>query len=105
MAALSLGRKRPRRAYAAGHAAPQQYRSEAADLQVISSSIRPFAAASGIEASAARARHLPARTKEIHREQSFISRPFFGAKKQPLALGIADMRQKQSKCRFLKALA
>jgi hypothetical protein len=26
MAALSLGRKRPRRAYAAGHAAPQQYR-------------------------------------------------------------------------------
>ena len=25
-AALSLGRKRPRRAYAAGHAAPQQYR-------------------------------------------------------------------------------
>jgi hypothetical protein len=24
---LSLGRKRPRRAYAAGHAAPQQYRN------------------------------------------------------------------------------
>jgi hypothetical protein len=38
MAALSLGRKRPRRAYAAGHAAPQQYRCSARPLQVFSSS-------------------------------------------------------------------
>src|SRR6202046_363400 len=38
MAALSLGRKRPRRAYAAGHAAPQQYRGSSPSLQVFSSS-------------------------------------------------------------------
>src|ERR1700733_12390809 len=37
-AALSLGRKRPRRAYAAGHAAPQQYRWSSPSLQVFSSS-------------------------------------------------------------------
>jgi hypothetical protein len=37
MAALSLGRKRPRRAYAAGHAAPQQYRRSGWPLQVFSS--------------------------------------------------------------------
>jgi hypothetical protein len=36
MAALSLGRKRPRRAYAAGHAAPQQYRRCPRPLQVFS---------------------------------------------------------------------
>jgi hypothetical protein len=38
MAALSLGRKRPRRAYAADHAAPQQYRCSPFPLQVFSSS-------------------------------------------------------------------
>jgi hypothetical protein len=37
MAALSLGRKRPRRAYAAGHAAPQQYRRRPRQLQELSS--------------------------------------------------------------------
>jgi hypothetical protein len=37
MAALSLGRKRPRRAYAADHAAPQQYRRSGSPLQVFSS--------------------------------------------------------------------
>src|SRR5262249_11331707 len=37
-AALSLGRKRPRRAYAAGHAAPQQYRRWPRPLQGLSSS-------------------------------------------------------------------
>jgi hypothetical protein len=37
MAALSLGRKRPRRAYAAGHAAPQQYRRWSPPLQELSS--------------------------------------------------------------------
>jgi hypothetical protein len=36
-AALSLGRKRPRRAYAAGHAAPQQYRCSSPPLQAFSS--------------------------------------------------------------------
>jgi hypothetical protein len=36
-AALSLGRKRPRRAYAAGHAAPQQYRRSSPPLQAFSS--------------------------------------------------------------------
>ena len=34
-AALSLGRKRPRRAYAAGHAAPQQYRHAPHQMQEI----------------------------------------------------------------------
>jgi hypothetical protein len=40
-AALSLGRKRPRRAYAAGHAAPQQYRLWKRRLQELSAPDNP----------------------------------------------------------------
>src|SRR5271165_536 len=41
---LSLGRKRPRRAYAAGHAAPQQYRGGGLVLQGFSGSNPPLPA-------------------------------------------------------------
>jgi hypothetical protein len=59
-AALSLGRKRPRRAYAAGHAAPQQYRRCPPHLQDFSSqsSLSPTEFAAGTQSGTVQAHRL-----------------------------------------------